>query len=103
MTSASKRLLGSRDEELPARFTDDECRAYKWLWDCGVNPWLVDLLTKEVTTPEKKWPDLVTFAKHHGMDDDRPPLDICPRCGQPFEVNKISKVCEPCQAVRNRQ
>ncbi len=55
--------LGTRNEALPAKFTAEEREAYKWLWDCGVRPWLVDLVTKEVRTPDRKYASLVEYRR----------------------------------------
>ena len=57
-------LLGSRDEDLPAKFTSAERAAYVWLWDCGIRPWLVDLVTKRVRTPDETFESLVAYRKH---------------------------------------
>lgn len=52
---------------LPRKFSDDERAAYRWLYDCGVNGWLVDLVTKKVTDyTGAKWASLVAFARSHG-------------------------------------
>ena len=37
---------------LPRKFTDAERAAFRRLWECGCNGWLVDLLTKRVTALE---------------------------------------------------
>lgn len=63
----SDRMFGERDEELPRHFSTQERRACRWLWDCNIRPWLVDLVTHEVTTVDGKWPNLVEYAIHHGM------------------------------------
>ena len=52
-----------RSDELPAKFTAEERRAYDWLYDCGVRPWTVDLLTKRVKTPLVEYESLVIFRK----------------------------------------
>jgi len=52
-----------RHKDLPPHFTDEERKAYKWLWDCGVRPWVVDLITKRVTTLECEYEGLVEFRK----------------------------------------
>lgn len=57
-------LLGSRNEELPRKFTQAERDAYQWLWDYGVRPWLLDLITKQVTTPNATFDSLVDYRKH---------------------------------------
>lgn len=55
--------MGTRDEQLPARFTSAEREAYQWLWDRGVQPWLVDLLSKHVITPNGEYKSLVAYRK----------------------------------------
>jgi hypothetical protein len=54
----------SRSETLPAKFTAAERRAYDWLYDCGIRPWLVDLVTKRVTTPDAEYESLVSYREH---------------------------------------
>jgi len=81
-------LLGSRDEPLPAKFTAAERKAYRWLWDCGVCPWTVDLLTKRVNTPDREYANLVEFKRaviafnrSIVAADDGLVEVVCPRCG----------------------
>lgn len=58
----------SSKHPLPSpKFTDEERRAWDWLHDCGIRPWLVDLLTKEVRAPGKTFKSIVDFAKSKGM------------------------------------
>ena len=61
-----------RSDELSRKFTDAERKAYDWLWDCDIRPWVVDLLTKEVTTPKGKYKSLVEYANAMGADYDCP-------------------------------
>lgn len=56
--------FGTRDEKLPAKFTAAERAAYVWLYDCGVTPWLVDLVTKRVSTPGGEFVSLVAYREH---------------------------------------
>lgn len=42
------RKTKDRRDDLPAKFSDAEREAYKWLYDCQVDGWSVDLATKKV-------------------------------------------------------
>lgn len=59
--------MKKRSDELPAKFTVNERRAYDWLYDCGIRPWTVDLITKAVKTPNGEHAGLVEYAKSCGM------------------------------------
>lgn len=50
--------------DLPAKFTEEERLAYQWLYDCGIRPWTVDLLTKRVKTPAREYASLVEYRQH---------------------------------------
>lgn len=57
---------------LPPKFTDQERYAYKWLRDCQIRGWIVDLLTKRVTFVDEhdclhQFNSLVSFAEFHGL------------------------------------
>ena len=52
------------DDKFPARFTAEERAAYKWLRDCKIEGWVVDLLTKQVTTMYGTFDSLVAFRKY---------------------------------------
>lgn len=62
--------MGDRSQDLPAKFNAAERRAYQWLWDCNIRPWVVDLLTKKVKTPSASFKSLLTFAASHGWKDE---------------------------------
>lgn len=49
------------------KFTQEERDAWDWLHARGIRPWLVDLLTKEVTTPRGTFKSLVDYARVRGM------------------------------------
>jgi hypothetical protein len=73
--SAARRACESRacgaprcESGLPTKFTDRECAAYVWLWKLKVGPWTVDLLTKNVKTPETGYANLIEFAQYHGRE-----------------------------------
>lgn len=55
-------------DELPAKFTTSERRAYDWLYEAGVRPWFVDLVDKHVTAPSGKFSGLVEYAVDRGME-----------------------------------
>jgi hypothetical protein len=52
------------------KFTVTERDAWDWLHDCDIRPWLVDLVTKEVNTPQGKFKNLVEYAVSKGWDQD---------------------------------
>ena len=59
------------ETDLPAIFTNQERYCYKWLYDCGVKGWLVDMLKKSVVWVDSqdrlhKFDSLVCFAKSLG-------------------------------------
>jgi hypothetical protein len=62
--NAKTRRAGSGG--LPVKFTDDERRAYDWLHDCNISPWVVDLLTKRVKTARGEFDSLVAYAIQKG-------------------------------------
>lgn len=55
---------------LPKKFTDEECEAWCWLWDCGIKGWSVDYADKTVRdhsgSHDGDWLSLVEFAKAMG-------------------------------------
>lgn len=55
--------IETRDEPLPPKFTAAEREAYRWLWDCGIRPWTVDLITKYVRTPDATYSSLVEYRR----------------------------------------
>lgn len=56
-----------RATELPApKFTDLEREAYQWLWDAGIRPWTVDLVTKKCQTEDETFPSVVDYARKCG-------------------------------------
>jgi hypothetical protein len=58
----------TNDDRLPSKFTDDERYAWKWLHDCGIDSWLLDMKTKEVHCyNESVYDNLVEFATYYGM------------------------------------
>ena len=59
----SKNTFGTRDEHLPATFTAAERAAYRWLWDCDLGPWVVDVLTHRVHTAHGEYDSLVVFME----------------------------------------
>lgn len=65
--------MTDRRNELPAKFTHAERDAYQWLWDCGVRSWVVDLLTKRVTTCRGEYASLVEFRRaiEDGTSDEQ--------------------------------
>lgn len=94
-------MLGSRDEELPSKFTQEEQEAYRWLWDVGEGPWLVDLVSKEVTTPDRKYSSLLEYRKvveERAMGKAKKTVDhqvlrpgvtqrfLCDECSTEFEI-----------------
>lgn len=56
--------MRTADKVLPGKFTDEERKAYQWLYDCAVRPWFVDLLTKRVYTENGVYANLVEYRKH---------------------------------------
>ncbi len=58
---------------LPPKFTQAERAACKWLEDCGIREWAVDMLDKSVTAivddTTQRFGSLVEFARFHGRDD----------------------------------
>lgn len=56
-----------RRSDLPApKFTDLERDAYQWLWDMGIRPWTVDLVTKRCQTLDEDFPSVVDYARKRG-------------------------------------
>ena len=53
---------------LSNKFTSQEHEAYRWLMDCQIRGWLVDMLTRQVNTSNgEKFNSLVDYAKSEGM------------------------------------
>ena len=50
----------------PRHFTSQEIAACRWLEECGVRGWMLDLADGSVTTTKRKYNSLVRFAKHYG-------------------------------------
>jgi hypothetical protein len=65
--------MTDRRDELPAKFTRAERDAYQWLWDSGIRPWAVDLVTKQVKTCEREYASLVEFRRaiEEGTSDEQ--------------------------------
>jgi hypothetical protein len=61
---AAKAASRDRRNDLPRKFTNAERDAYKWLYDCGVRPWTVDMATKRVNTPDGEHESLVAYRKY---------------------------------------
>lgn len=57
---------------LPPKFNEQERYAYKWLYDCDIRGWSVDLLTKRVHDGPYTWNSLVEFAESQGMQEVSP-------------------------------
>lgn len=54
-------------DDLPERFDDNERRAWKWLHDCQIREWTVDLWKKDVHAGTGHFSSLVEFAVSEGM------------------------------------
>jgi hypothetical protein len=53
-----------RDDDLPATFSAKEKAAFRWLYDVGVEGWMVDLLTHKVETVRHgRFDNLMEFVK----------------------------------------
>ena len=56
----------------PHKFTAKEIDACRWIEECGIRGWLVDLKTKEVNAlicnQMRKFASTVEFADYHGMN-----------------------------------
>ncbi len=54
--------------DLPAKFTQAERNAYKWLFDCQIDGWAVDMGDRSVLSVDSgKHKSLVAFARSVGM------------------------------------
>mgnify|MGYP003333797150 FL=1 len=54
-------LVEQKEDFLPSHFGHDEKMAYRWLLAHRDPPWTVDLVTKMVSTPDRRYVSLVDF------------------------------------------
>lgn len=61
-----------RRDDLPAKFSEAEREAYKWLYDCQIIGWSVDLVTKKVFSLDGGYfNSLVEFRERLEAQDDK--------------------------------
>ena len=59
--------IGS-DHWILARWLVDRCE--KWLRDCDIREWLLDMKTGQIHTDDgTTWPNVYAFAEHHGFSN----------------------------------